>query len=73
MTAEAEDAIMPINEVMPKPMGIVNSCDHNASFGFLANLEKSGSFMMRAAKFPRQLMIAFTIAQARVLPWTVAG
>jgi len=44
MTVEEEDTIMPINEVMAKPIGIVSSWDQNASFGLRAKRAKSGSF-----------------------------
>ena len=34
-----------MNEVTAKPIVIVNSCDHNASLGFRAKREKSGSLL----------------------------
>lgn len=73
MTADDEDAMMPMNEVMPKPSGMVKSCAHSASLGLRANRAKSGSFMIRAAKLPMQLMIDLTTAQASWLPWALFG
>lgn len=43
MTADEEETMIPINEVMANPTGMVMSCDHNASLGFLAKRAKSGS------------------------------
>lgn len=71
ITDEEDDTIIPINEVIPNPIGIVSNCDHSASFGVRANRVKSGSFIIRAAKLPMQLMIALTIVHPRALPWTV--
>lgn len=68
MTEADDETIIPMNEVTAKPKGMVSSCDHRASLGFRANLEKSGLFMIKAAKFPKQLINAFTTAQASVLP-----
>lgn len=58
---------------MAKPAGMVISCAQIASFGVLANREKSGLFMIKAAKFPKQYMIPLTTAQASWLPWAVLG
>lgn len=44
MMTEEEETIMPMKEVIAKPMGMVKSWDHRASFGLMANLAKSGSF-----------------------------
>lgn len=41
MMAEEEETMMPMNEVIAKPRGMVKNCDHKASFGFFANLAKS--------------------------------
>ena len=45
ITVEDEETITPMNDVIPKPIGIVRSWDQKASLGVLANLEKSGSFL----------------------------
>ena len=68
MTEDDDETIIPMNDVMANPSGIVNNCDHRASLGFRANLEKSGSFTIRVAKFPIQLINAFTTAQPNKLP-----
>lgn len=65
--------MIPMNEVIPNPMGMVKSCDHKASFGVRAKREKSESFMISAAKFPIHDMIPFTNAHASALPWAVLG
>ncbi len=44
MMVEEDETMMPINEVIPKPTGMVMSCDHKASVGVRANRAKSGSF-----------------------------
>lgn len=68
MTVDEDVTMMPMNEVIPKPIGIVKSWAQIASLGFRANCEKSGSFTIRVAKFPMQLMIPFTNAQRKALP-----
>ena len=44
ITVEEEETIMPMKEVMAKPMGMVSNCDQRASLGLRAKREKSGSF-----------------------------
>lgn len=73
ITDDEDDTIIPMNEVTPNPMGMVKSCDHNASFGVRAKREKSGSFMISAAKLPMHDMIPLMTAHASVLPWMVFG
>ena len=48
MTAEDEETMMPMNEVTAKPTGMVMSWDSMALSGRLANLLKSGLFMIKA-------------------------
>ena len=43
MTVEEDETMIPMKEVIAKPKGMVNNCDHSASLGFFANLAKSGS------------------------------
>ena len=43
MTAEAEPAMIPMNEVRPNPMGMVIAWGHKAALGVLAKRAKSGS------------------------------
>lgn len=43
MTVDEDETMIPIKEVTAKPIGMVKSWDQNASFGFFANLAKSGS------------------------------
>lgn len=73
ITTEQDDTIMPINEVIPNPRGMVNSCDQKASFGFWAKREKSGTFTINALKFAIEDIIPLTIAQASSLPWMLFG
>lgn len=44
MTVEEEETMMPMNEVMANPIGMVRSWDQNASLGCRAKRAKSGSF-----------------------------
>ena len=73
MMLEELDTITPIKEVNAKPIGIVNSCDHNASLGFFAKRAKSGSLTIKVAKFAMQSIIAAMTAQTFLLPLTVEG
>lgn len=73
MTVDEELAMMPIKLVNANPIGMVNSCDHKASLGLLANRAKSGLFTINAAKLAMALMMPLMIAQARSLPWIVEG
>lgn len=68
MTADEDDTMMPMKDVMAKPIGMVNSCDHSASFGLPAKRAKSGSFTIKVAKLAIEDMMPVTISQPRVLP-----
>lgn len=46
MTADDEEAMMPMKLVIPKPTGIVISWDQYALLGRFAKREKSGSLTM---------------------------
>ena len=78
MTVEEDETIMPMKEVIAKPRGIVKSCDHRASLGFLANRAKSGSFTMSVAKLLIEDMMPETMAHPNaspvlVEPWWTMG
>lgn len=71
-TPELEDTIIPMKEVIAKPIGIVNSCDQSASVGLRATRAKSEALRMRAAKLAIEVMMPLITAHASSLPWTVA-
>lgn len=48
MTADEEETMMPMKEVTAKPTGMVMSWGSMALSGRLANLLKSGLFMIKA-------------------------
>lgn len=68
-----------MNEVTAKPIGIVNSCDHNASLGFRAKREKSGSLLsilVNDGALNRR-MTTYTMRVAKLaiedmIPWIIA-
>src|SRR6478735_585814 len=70
-TEEAEETMMPMNEVMAKPKGIVIIWDQSASLGFCANREKSLALTMSVAKLEIEDIMPLTISQAKSLPWTL--
>lgn len=49
--------MIPMNDVTANPMGIVNSCDHSASRGFLEKREKSGSLLKRFGRHVNQAVM----------------
>ena len=73
MSTEEDDTIIPMKDVTAKLAGIVMSCDQIASLGFAAKREKSGSFMMRAAKLAMDDMMPRTTCHASSDPWIVLG
>lgn len=76
-TVDEDVTIIPMNDVIANPTGIVISCDQIASLGFRENLVKSGLFIIKAAKFAMQFIMLLTHAQANLLPvivevwWTI--
>ena len=73
MILEELETMTPMKDVKAKPIGIVKSCDHNASRGFFAKRAKSGSLTIKVAKLAIQSMIAAITAQTLVLPLIVEG
>ena len=71
MMVEDDETMIPMKLVTAKPQGMVINCGRNASDGFLANLEKSGSLTIRVAKLAMELIIPVTIPQASVEPCDV--
>lgn len=59
---------MPTKEVRANPIGIVRSCDQNASLGVRAKRLKSGSFTIKVAKFAIALIMPLITAHAKALP-----
>jgi len=49
MTVDDDETMIPMNEVRPKPQGMVRSWDQNASLGLRAKRAKSGSFWAKSA------------------------
>ncbi len=73
MTAEEDETIIPMKDVIAKPTGMVMNCDHSASLGFLAKRAKSGSFTINVAKLAIEDIIPWTIAHPRAPPDFVEG
>ena len=60
--------MIPMNEVIAKPIGMVKSWDQRASLGLCAKRAKSGSLTIRVAKLAMADMIPETIPQASLEP-----
>jgi hypothetical protein len=73
ITVEDDDTMIPMKEVMAKPMGIVKSCDQRASLGLRAKRAKSGSFTISVAKLAIADMMPVTIPHANLDPVATAG
>jgi hypothetical protein len=63
MTLEEDETMIPMKEVIAKPIGIVESWDQSASVGRRANLAKSQSLTIRVAKLLMEDMMPETTAQ----------
>lgn len=68
MTVDEDETMIPMNEVMAKPQGIVINCGRKASEGFLAKRAKSGSLTMSVAKFAIEDITPVMIPQASFEP-----
>jgi hypothetical protein len=62
ITLEEDPTMIPINDVMAKPIGMVSNWGRKASDGFFAKRAKSGSLTMSVAKLAIALIMPLTIS-----------